>query len=71
MTTSAAPFLQYTSVRTREVNGQLLIGLKHTYKDTRKQEFKTEWIEMTPEDAAKLVATIQQVLGELGSGQAI
>lgn len=66
MTTPAALLLQYTSVRTREVNGQVLIGLKHTYKDARKQEFKTEWIEMTPEDAAKLVGTIQQALDELG-----
>lgn len=63
--------LQYTSVRTREVDGKVLIGLKHTYKDSGGMEFKTEWIEMTPEDAAKLAGTIQRALGELGSGQAI
>ncbi|MBH2008320.1 MAG: hypothetical protein I8H71_01335 [Xanthomonadaceae bacterium] len=58
--------LQYTSVRTREVDGKVLIGLKHTYKDDAGQEFKTEWIEMPPEDAAKLVGTVQQALDELG-----
>ncbi len=61
--------LQYTSIRTRVVGSKVLIGLKHTYKDDAGLEFKTEWIEMPPEDAAKLVGTVQQALDELGSGQ--
>lgn len=57
--------LQYTSVRTRIVGGKVLICMKHTYRDGTRLELKTEWIEMTPEDAAKLVGAIQQALDEL------
>lgn len=50
--------LQFTSVRTRQDGKHLLIGLKHTYKDQAGQTFKTEWIEMTMEDARELATSL-------------
>lgn len=58
--------LQFSSVRTREVGGKVLIGLRHTARGAADMPITTPWVEMTPEDAAKLVGTIQQVLDELG-----
>lgn len=60
MTTS--PRLQYTSVRTRVVDGQVVIGLKHTGKDGEGAQVKLPWNEMPPEDLARLIKTLQQVL---------
>jgi hypothetical protein len=62
------PRLSYTSIRTRIVDGQVLIGLKHTATAAADMPIKTPWIEMTPEDAAGLVGTIQKALDELGGG---
>lgn len=58
--------LQYTSVRTRVLNGQVVVGLKHTVRDsTGDTSSKTPWIEMTPEDAATLVKSLQESLAGL------
>lgn len=59
--------LQYTSVRTRDLDGQVLIGLKHTARDATELPIKTPWIEMTPDDTASLVKTLQEALAQLPS----
>lgn len=56
------PRLRYTSVRTRVVDGQVVIGLKHTGKDGEGAQVKLPWIEMPPEDLARLIVTLRQVL---------
>jgi hypothetical protein len=56
------PRLQYTSVRTRVVDGQVRIGVKHTAKDAQGERVKLPWVEMTPEVAADLAAAIQHAL---------
>lgn len=58
--------LQFTSVRTRVVDGKTFIGLKHTAKDSEGARVSTDWIEMPPEDVERLVKTLQDVLTELG-----
>lgn len=58
--------LQFTSVRTRVVDGKTLIGLKHTAKDAEGARVSTEWVEMPPEDAERLAKTLQDTLAELG-----
>jgi len=58
------PRLQFTSVRTRVVDGQLLVGLKHTAKDASGERVVLPWVEMPPEDAARLVKTLQDVLAK-------
>lgn len=45
---------QYTSVRTRLVDRQVVIGLKHTGKDEAGAQIKLPWIEMPPEELARL-----------------
>ena len=62
MSVTAPPRLQYTSVRTRVVDGQVVIALKHTGKDEAGAQVKLPWVEMTPEDAADLAAAIQHAL---------
>lgn len=62
----APPRLQYTSVRTRVVDGQVLIAMKHTGKDEAGAQVKLPWIEMPPEDLARLIKTLQQVLDGAG-----
>lgn len=59
------PRLQYTSVRTRVVDGQVLIGLKHTAKDQAGEQVKLPWIEMPPGDLERLVTTLKDVLAGL------
>lgn len=58
------PRLQYSSCRAR-VDGQVLIALKHTGKDEAGAQVKLPWIEMPPEDLARLIKTLQQVLDDL------
>ena len=62
------PRLQHTSVRTRVVDGQLLIGLMHTGTDESGASVRFPWIEMPPEDLARLINTLQQTLDGTGSG---
>jgi hypothetical protein len=62
MTAPPPPRLQFTSVRTRVVDGQVLVGLKHTAKDASGERVVLPWIEMPPEDAERLVKTLQDVL---------
>ncbi len=57
------PRLQYANIRTRVVDGQVLIGLRHTAKAADGAQVKHDWIEMTPEDAAGLVEKLREVLG--------
>lgn len=61
-----APRLQFTSVRTRIVDGKPLIGLKHTAKASADLPVSTTWVEMPPEDVARLIKTLQETLAELG-----
>lgn len=61
--------LQYTSVRTRTLDGQVLIGLKHTARDAAGTQTKAPWVEMTPDDAASLVKTLQEALAGLKSAE--
>ena len=58
--------LQFTSVRTRVVDGKTLIGLKHTANGSDGARVSTDWVEMPPEDAERLVKTLQDTLAELG-----
>lgn len=58
--------LQFTSVRIRVVDGETLIGLKHTAKDAEGARVSTDWVEMPPEDVERLVKTPQVALAELG-----
>lgn len=60
------PLLQFTSVRTRIVDGKPLIGLKHTAKAAADLPVSTTWIEMPPEDVERLIKTLQETLAELG-----
>lgn len=60
------PRLQFTSVRTRIVDGKPLIGLKHTAKAAAGLPVSTTWIEMPPEDAEQLIKTLQEAIAELG-----
>lgn len=57
--------LQFTSVRTRVVDGKTLIGLKHTAKDPAGVQVSTAWVDMPPEDVERLVNTLQDTLAEL------
>lgn len=57
--------LKFTSVRTRLVNGRPLIGLKHTATAAGDLPVSTAWVEMPPEDVAKLIKTLQEALAEL------
>ncbi|WP_082524733.1 hypothetical protein [Pseudorhodoferax sp. Leaf274] len=59
------PRLQYTNVRTRLVNGKVVIGLQHTIKDPLGDQHELPWIEMPPEDLVRLIKTLQQVLDGL------
>lgn len=59
------PRLQFTSVRTRLVDGKPLIGLKHTAKTASGLPVTTVWVDMTPEDAETLIQTIRASLSEL------
>lgn len=61
-----APRLQFTSVRTRIVDGKAVVGLKHTAKTSSGLPVSTSWIEMPPEDVARLIKTLQETLAELG-----
>lgn len=61
-----SPKLLYTDVRTRLVNGRPLIGVRHTARAAADLPVTTPWVEMTPEDAARLVTTLQATLAELG-----
>jgi len=57
--------LKFTSVRTRILNGRPLIGLKHTAAAAGDLPVSTVWVEMPPEDVAKLIKTLQVTLAEL------
>lgn len=63
---TTAPLHQFTSVRTRIVNGKTLIGLKHTAKTSAGLPVTTTWVEMPPEDVERLIKTLQDTLAELG-----
>lgn len=63
-----APRLQYTSVRTRIVDGKPMIGLMHTARSSGDLPVKTTWVEMPPEDVASLIKTLQDALAELTPG---
>jgi hypothetical protein len=54
--------MQFTSVRTREVDGEGLIGLKITVKDQAGARVTLPWVEMTAEDAVGLVKTLQNAI---------
>lgn len=60
-----APLLQFTSVRTRVVNGKTLIGIKHTAKTSVGLPVTTTWVEMPPEDVERLIKTLQDTLAGL------
>lgn len=60
-----APRLQYTSIRTRIVDGKPLIGLKHTAKGEGDAQIKHDWVEMPAEDVPGLIKTLQDTLEEL------
>lgn len=64
MTAPTPPRLLYTSIRTRVVYGHPVIALKHTVRDKDGNEVKMPWIEMFPEDAAKLVDKLREVLAD-------
>ncbi len=59
------PRLQFTSVRTRIVDGKPFIGLKHTAKAAAGLPVSTTWVEMPPEDVERLIKTLQDTLAEL------
>lgn len=58
------PRLQFTNIRTRIVNGKPLIGVRHTAK-AGDLPMSTAWVDMTPEDARRLVKTLEEALAEL------
>lgn len=58
--------LQFTSVRTRIVDGKPLIGLKHTAKPAAGLPETTAWIEMPVKDVERMIKTLQETLAELG-----
>lgn len=60
-----APRHQYTSIRTRLVDGKPMIGLMHTAKGASDMPIKTVWIEMPPKDVERLIKTLQDTLAEL------
>lgn len=62
---ASALTLQFTSVRTRVVDGETLIGLKHTANDAEGARVSIDWVEMPPEDAERLVKMLQETLAEL------
>lgn len=62
-----APRLQFTSVRTRLVNGKPLIGIKHTAKGAGDMPVTTTWVEMPPDDVRGLIKTLEEALAELGA----
>lgn len=62
---TASHRLQYTSIRTRIVDGKPTIGLKHTAKGEDGAQIKYDWIEMPPEDVERLIKTLQEALEEL------
>lgn len=64
--TAPAPRLQFTSIRIRAERGEPLIGLKHTAKTASGLPVSTAWIEMPPEDARRLIKSLQDTLAELG-----
>ncbi len=59
------PRLQFSSVRTRIVDGKPLIDLKHTAKAAAGLPVSTTWVEMPPEDVERLIKTLQDTLAEL------
>ncbi|QPS09652.1 hypothetical protein I6G66_06420 [Delftia acidovorans] len=59
------PLLQFTSFRTRIVNGKTLIGPKHTAKTSAGLPVTTTWVEMPPEDVERLIKTLKDTLAEL------
>lgn len=63
---TASVRLRFTNVRTRAVEGQLLIGLQHSAKDASGERVRLPWIEMPPEDLERLIRTLQQVLEGAG-----
>lgn len=56
---------QYTDVRARLVGGKPLIGLRHRAKASGDMPVTTAWVEMAPEDVARLIKTLQETLAEL------
>lgn len=66
MSGSTPPRLQFTSIRTRTVDGNLLIGLKHTAKTSSGLPVSTAWVEMPPEDVKRLITSLQETLEGLG-----
>ncbi len=64
--TAPAPRLQSTSIRTRVVSGQPMIGVKHTAKTSSGLPVSTAWIDMSSEDVEGLVKSLQGALDELG-----
>ena len=64
--TAPAPRLQSTSIRTRVVSGQSLIGVKHTAKTSSGLPVSTTWIDMSAEDVEGLIKSLQEALDALG-----
>ena len=62
--------LQYTDVRTRLVDGEPLIGLRHRAKAAGDMPVTTAWVEMPPETVRGLIKTLQETLAELEPKQA-
>lgn len=60
-----SPLLQFTSVRTRVLDGKTLIGLKHTAKTASGLDIATVWVDMPPGDVEKLIKTLQDTLADL------
>lgn len=52
-------------MRTRIVDVNPLIGLKHTAKAAAGLQVSTVWIEMPPEGVERLIKTLQETLAEL------
>lgn len=63
---TSALALQFTSVRTRVVDGKTPIGLKLTAKASESARVSNDWVEMPPEEAERLVKTLQDTLSQLG-----
>lgn len=63
--TAPAPRLQFTSIRTRVVDGTPLIGVKHTAKTSSGLPVSTTWIDMSPVDMEGLIKSLQDALDDL------
>ncbi len=61
--------LQFTTISSREVNGRPIIAIRHTARYADGERAEVPWIEMTPEDAAKLGRELLSAAGDAGRAQ--